>query len=124
MVISFIKCDRILTLSNITINVIETVINSIVLTNHPDQCSQFGKPIIFIASFNCFSFSVAINFTVLIVEYTKLNIITNGTIASKPSSKISKMNFGYGNRYKRNIAISILLLFSSDLIFNRVHTCK
>lgn len=53
------------TLSKMTISVIDIIMNAIDLMNHPSQCNQFGSPIIFIASFNCFSFSIAMNRTVL-----------------------------------------------------------
>lgn len=37
-------------------------------TNQLNQCSQLASPIIFMASFSCFSFSIAMNFTVVVQE--------------------------------------------------------
>lgn len=100
-----------------TMKVTDMVINTIDFMNHADQCNQFGSPIIFMASFNCFSFSVVINYkfklindrfmmlsndynmftlTKLIHGYTKLNNIIIETNCFNPSSNGSYVYGGYG----------------------------
>lgn len=45
-----------------TINEIVINMKIIDFVNHAVQCNQFDKPIIFIASFSCFSFSFVMNY--------------------------------------------------------------
>lgn len=98
-----------------TIIDIEIIMYIIVLTNHPVQCNQFGKPIIFMDSFNCLSFSIAINLTVLMHGYKKLDKIINDTNDSKPCKRISCIYGGYGKRCIRISGISLpFFIFTID----------
>lgn len=98
------------TFNNTTINERDIVIIIIVRTNQLVQCNQLGKPIIFIHSLSCFSFSIAMNFTVFvkgklfenrivlkmfpiiyIFTYTKLSKIIRDTSVSSPVSSTSRI---------------------------------
>lgn len=88
--------------SMIIISKEDIIMQTIERTNQAHHCSQFGTPTIFIASFNCISFSNVMNLTVFTAGYTKLSMIISEMRCSRPVSSLSSVYLGYGYRFGVN----------------------
>ncbi len=121
-----------LTFNRVTISTTVITIYIRHFKNHAVQWSQLGNPIIFIASFNCFSFSVVmyciikklsleskdyefqrgLTLTILMQGYTKLRRMKIETRVCSPCSRISNTKGGYGNLWKNR---KVQLIFTIKL---------